>query len=120
MSSQISSWRAHGNHRGAIYTARNGYYSLCSTKIPHTSRSIDGVGVYYGHFGHDLPDLFYKLDVIMFLGKQTFEFDTNDRFLLRIASELLKENVSMVLDTPEQQDWARQRAEYFIRQFTER
>ena len=56
----------------------------------------------------------------MFLGKMTFEFDTNDRYLLKMAVELLKEQVGALVDTPEQQESAVERAEYFIRLFTER
>jgi hypothetical protein len=56
----------------------------------------------------------------MFLGKIGYEFDTHDRFLLKIAAELLEENVAMVLDTEEQQQWAKQRAQYFQRLFQER
>lgn len=56
----------------------------------------------------------------MFLGKMSFEFDTNDRFLLKIAAELLREQAGMVTDTEEQREWAEKRAEYFIRLFAER
>lgn len=56
----------------------------------------------------------------MFLGKMTFEADTNDRFLLKMALELLEANTSMLFDTPEEQKWAKQRAGYWRRRFTER
>jgi hypothetical protein len=56
----------------------------------------------------------------MFLGKMTFEFDTNDRYLLKLAAELLREQAGALVDTEEQEAWAKQRAEYFIRLFTER
>jgi len=56
----------------------------------------------------------------MFLGKIQFEFDLNDRFLLRLAAELLEQNADKVLSNPEQQQWTRERAQYFQRLFKER
>lgn len=56
----------------------------------------------------------------MFLGKMSFDFDVNDRFLLMLAAELLEKHAETVTETPEEAQWARKRAAYFRRLFTER
>jgi hypothetical protein len=56
----------------------------------------------------------------VFLGKIAYEFDENDRMLLRIASELLQDNAGAVFDTPEQQAWAINRSKYLQRLFQEK